>query len=66
MNIADYDNMTDDFNDILSIKNNCTLNENIMDIFVPTLLLTTPCCRSFLCLMSLTLYTLIKRLFNNK
>ena len=52
MNVTDYENMTDDFNDSLSINNNCTNNENDIDIIIPTLLLTIPCGVSFLCLMS--------------
>ena len=57
----DYDNITD-----LKITNNCTNNENIFDGIIPTLLLTIPCGLSFLYLMSLMVYTLIKPLFNNK
>ena len=64
--VTDYDNMTDDHNDTLSINNNCTDNENNIDIIIPTLLLTKPCAPSFLCLLSLMAYTLIKPLFNNK
>ena len=47
------------------MNNNCTINENNIDIFVPTLL-PIPCGLSFLCLMSLMIYTLFKPLFNNK
>ena len=65
-NDADYDNTTDDYNNILSKNNNCTPNENNFDIIIPTLLLTIPCGLSFLCLMSLMVYTLIKPLVNNK
>ena len=57
--------MTDDYNDSSSINNNCTINEHNIDIIIPTLLLTIPCGLSFLCLMSLMVYTLIKPLFNN-
>ena len=60
MNVTDYYNMTIYYNDSLSINNNCTNNEKNMDIFIPTLLLTIPCGLSFLCLMSLMSYTLIK------
>ena len=60
--VTDYDNMTDKFNKILSL--NCTINENNIDINV--LLLTIPCGISFLCLISLLVYTLIKPLFNKK
>ena len=52
----DYDNSTDD----------CTDNKNNFDIVVPTLLLTIPCGLSFLCLMSLMVYSVIKPLFINK
>ena len=57
-------NVTDDYNDTLSIKNNFTNNENNIDINIPTLLLTIPCGLSFLCLISFMVYTLIKPLFN--
>ena len=56
-NYTEYDNMT---------LSNCTFNENDIDIIVPTLLLTIPCGLSFLCLMSLMVYTIIIPLFNNK
>ena len=69
-------NVTDDYNDTLTTINtnnynktlspNCTINENIIYIFIPTLLLTFPCGLSFLCFMSLMVYTLIKPLFSNK
>ena len=59
-------NITDDYNDTLSIKNDCTDNENNMDIIIPTLLLTIRCGRSFLCLISLVVYTLVEPLFINK
>ena len=52
-NITDYDNTTD--------TNNCNI-----DIIIPALLFTIPCGLSFLCLMSLIVYTLIKPLFNKK
>ena len=58
-------NVTDDYNDILSINNNCTSIENDTDITIPTLLLTIPFGLSCLCLTSLMAYTLIKPLFNN-
>ena len=53
----DYDNMT---------LCNCTKNENDFDIIIPTLLFTIPCGLSFLCLISLMVYTLIKPLINKK
>ena len=39
---------------------NCTNNENDLDIIIPALLFTIPCGLSFLCLMSLMVYTLVK------
>ena len=59
-------NITDDYNDSLSIVKNCTDNENNIDIIIPALLFTTPCGLSFLCLISLMVYTLIKPLFIKK
>ena len=59
-------NTTDDYNDTLSININCTNNENNIDIIIPALIFTIPCGLSFLCLMSLMVYTLIKHLFNKK
>ena len=60
----DYDNIIDliTTNDY----NNCTNNENNIDIIIPTILLTIPCGLSFLYMMSFMVYTVIKRLFNNK
>ena len=57
-------NITDNYNDTLSPK--CEIIENNIDIIIPTLILTIPCGLSFLCLISLMVYTLIKHLFNNK
>ena len=56
-------NITDDSNntDILDENNNCNI-----DIIVPALIFTIPCGLSFLCLISLVVYTLIKPLINNK
>ena len=55
--LNDYDNMT---------SSNFTNNGNNVLIFISTLLLTIPCVLSFLCLMSLIVYTLIKLLFKFK
>ena len=68
-NVTDYDNITPsnytDYDNTTLC--NCTINENInIDIIISSILLTIPCGLSFLCLMSLMLYTLIKPLFNNK
>ena len=59
-------NNTDDYNDSLSKNNNCANNEINTDKTVPTLLLTIPFGLSFLCLMSLMVYTINKHLFNSK
>ena len=65
-NVTDYINMPhDEYNNNLTTNNNCTSNENNFDITIPTLL-TLPCGLFILCLMSLTVYTLIKPLFNKK
>ena len=55
-------NVTDDY-DSMTLSN-CTNNENDFDINIPALLFTIPCGLSFLCLISLMVYTLIKPLFN--
>ena len=61
-NISNYDIITDYDN----FKNNCTDNENNIDIVKPTTLLTIPCGLSFLCLISLMVYTIIKPLLKFK
>ena len=75
MNISNITDTTDDYNNITDYDNitstnmmisNCTDSENDIDIIIPTLLFTKPCSLSFLCLMSLIVYTLIKPLFNEK
>ena len=55
-------NITDDHNDTLSINNNCTNNDNNIEIIVP-LFTIIPCGMSLMCLISLMVYTLIKPLF---
>ena len=52
-NITEYDNTTD--------TNNCNI-----DIIIPALLFTIPCGLSFLCLISLMVYTLSKPLIRKK
>ena len=49
----EYDNMT---------PSNCTDDEYIIDLIKPTLIFTFPCGLSFLCFMSLIVYTLMKPL----
>ena len=70
----DYDNITE-YNNITSSNYsnydnlticNCTDNENDIDIIIPALLFFTPCGISFICLISLMVYTLIKPLMRKK
>ena len=56
--------ITDDYENITIT--NCTNKENNVDIIIATLLITIPCGLSFLCLMSLMVYTLIEPFFKNK
>ena len=58
-------NFTDDYNDSLSINNNCTNNDNNIEIIIPFFRIIT-CGTSLICLISLMVYTLIKPLFNKK
>ena len=58
-------NITDDYNDSLSINNNFTNSENSIDIVIP-LITIIPCEMSLLCLLSLMVYTLVKRLMSKK
>ena len=57
MNIT---NITDDYDNITEYDN-CNI-----DIIIPALLFTIPCGLSFLCLISLMVYTLIKPLMRKK
>ena len=70
MNISNITDTVDDYNNITDYDNmttsNCTDSENDIDIIIPVLLFTIPCGLSFICLMSLMVYTLIKPLFNKK
>ena len=58
-------NFTEDYNDNLSINNNCTNNDKNIEIVMP-LITIVPCGMSLLCLISLMVYTLVKPLFNKK
>ena len=71
----DFDNVTsisytDTLNDYDSISSanmilsNCTDKENNFDTIIPTILFTIPFGLSFLCSITLLVYTLIKPLFN--
>ena len=55
--IDDYDNIT---------PSNCTDNEHIIVKTITTLLFTIPCRLSFLCMLSLMIYILIKPLITKK
>ena len=57
--------ITDNYNDNISVNNNCTNIENNFEILIP-LFTITPCGMSFICLISLIAYTLMKPLFNKK
>ena len=58
-------NITDDYNDTLSINNNCSNNDNSNEIIIP-LNTIVPCGMSLICLTSLMVYTLVKPLINKK
>ena len=58
-NITDYDNLTEYYNNTLS-KKDCSNNENIIEIEIPIITIL-PCGMSLLCLISLMLYTLIRK-----
>ena len=58
-------NITDNYNDTLSLNNNCTNNDNNIEIIIP-LITIIPCGISLICLISLMVYTLIKPLFSKK
>ena len=60
--INDYDNITDYDNLTLST---CTNSKHNIDIIIPSLIII-PCGLSFLCLLTLMVYTLIEPLINNK
>ena len=63
MNIT---NITDDYYNITEYDNTTDINDCNIDIIIPALLLTIPCGLSFLCLISLMVYTFIKPLFKKK
>ena len=67
-NVTEYDNMTDDYNNSLSINDNCTNNndnENNIEIII-SLFTIIPCGMSLICLISLMAYTIVKPLLNKK
>ena len=58
-------NITNDYKDILSIHNNCTNNNNNIEI-ITALFTIIPCGMSLTCLISFMVYTLVKPLINKK
>ena len=58
-------NISDDYNDTLSINDNFTNNDTNIEIIIP-LITIIPCTLSFICLLSLMVYTLIKPFFHQK
>ena len=58
--------ITDDYDNITEYDNTTDIKNCNIDIIIPALLFTIPCGISFLCLISLIVYTLVKPLFNNK
>ena len=59
-------NITDDHDNITEYDNTTDTNNCNFDIIIPALLFTIPCGLSFLCLISLMIYALIKALLNKK
>ena len=59
-------NITDDYDNITEYDNTTDTNICNIDIIIPALLFTIPWGLSFLYLISLIVYTLIKPLFNEK
>ena len=57
--------ITDDYNDTLSLNKKCTNKDNDIEIIIP-LFTIIPCGMSFICLISLMVYTLIKPLLSKK
>ena len=58
-------NFTDEHNDTLSINNNCTNNDNNIEIIIP-LFTIIQYRMSLICLISLMVCTLVKSLLNKK
>ena len=58
--LNDYDNIT------FNIYDNCKDTENNIAKIIQALLFKIPCGLSFLCLLSLMVYTLVRPLFNIK
>ena len=63
-NVTDYDKMTNDYSNSLSLNNNCTKTEVNIDVIIQRLFLTLPCALSVLGSKRFMVYTLIKPLKN--
>ena len=63
MNIT---NITDEYDNITEYANTTDTKDCNIDIIIPALLFTIPSGLSFLCLISLLVYTIFKPLFNKK
>ena len=63
MNIT---NITDDYDNITEYDKTTDTNDCNIDIIIPALFFTIPCGLSFLCLISLMVYTLVKPLIAKK
>ena len=63
MNIT---NITDDYDNITEYDNTTDTSNCNIDIIIPALIFTIPCGLSFLCLISLMVYTLVKPLIIKK
>ena len=58
-------NITDDYNDTLSLTKNCTNSEKNIEIVIPLIAIIS-CGMSIICLISVMAYILVKPLFNKK
>ena len=66
INVTDYDDITDFDTTICNCTNNGDNDTNTnIEIVIPIITII-PCVTSFICLLSLMIYTLIKPLFNKK
>ena len=63
MNIT---NITDDYDNITEYDKTTDTNDCNIDIIIPASLFIIPCGLSFLCLISLMVYTLVKLLITKK
>ena len=59
-------NITNDYDNVTEYDNTTYTNSCNIDIIIPAVSFTIPCGLSFLCLISIMVYTLIKPSFNKK